>query len=359
MKIRIIADDFTGANDIALQIRKYGLKTMTLIDQESFNDSYDVVIESSESRNIDPQLAREKLEKIYDKYFQLGFDKIYKKIDSTLRGNIGSEINPLIERLKNKEKIIFVIGFPKTKRYLIDGFHYIDDIPLNVTEFSKDPHHPIQSNYILDYVDGELIKASDFKNESVLLNKINQSEKKIIIFDSKDEFDLMNIAKFISNNNLDRYIVGSAGIMEYLMEVWGFKKPRVLIYSGSINNINSNQLNYIKSTIDAKNNKEIVIFDSLKDGICNNKNIVVEQAREIAHYIKDQNINNIIIGGGETAFALLNSLGVKNLHIKAEIEPGVAYGEYGNYRIITKPGGFGSKKIYKKCKEFLINTDNI
>ena len=59
MKIAIIADDFTGANDVGVQLNKYGLNVVTALEEI---ESSDVIIYNTESRNIDEDEAKKKVE---------------------------------------------------------------------------------------------------------------------------------------------------------------------------------------------------------------------------------------------------------------------------------------------------------
>ncbi|RLI05767.1 hypothetical protein DRO22_02310, partial [Candidatus Bathyarchaeota archaeon] len=119
----MIADDFTGACDVAVQFKKQGLETVVLTDIEflgSFKGVFDVVVVDTETRNLTSEDAYRKVRRAVRLLRQNNVKLVYKKIDSTLRGNIGAEINAVIDELDVKA-IIVAPAFPDQKRTVING----------------------------------------------------------------------------------------------------------------------------------------------------------------------------------------------------------------------------------------------
>lgn len=94
--VGIIADDLTGANDTALQFYLKGANTQILLSDEiepiNAKGTQTWAI-STESRNVEPEIAYERVLKATKMFAEkLNPDFYYKKIDSTLRGNIAIEV---------------------------------------------------------------------------------------------------------------------------------------------------------------------------------------------------------------------------------------------------------------------------
>ena len=94
--IGIIADDLTGANDTALQFHLKGANTQILLSDEieplNAIGTQTWAI-STESRNVETDVAFEKVSKSARMFAEkINPDYIYKKIDSTIRGNIAVEV---------------------------------------------------------------------------------------------------------------------------------------------------------------------------------------------------------------------------------------------------------------------------
>ena len=110
--IGIIADDLTGANDTSLQFFVQGCKTQVAFGEEITIDENlktEVFALSTESRNVEPQIAVERVKKAAENIFkEYNFEYIYKKIDSVLRGNVANEIITMVEALEYDAAIIFL-----------------------------------------------------------------------------------------------------------------------------------------------------------------------------------------------------------------------------------------------------------
>ena len=92
----IIADDLTGANDTALQFYNHGAATQILLncDEEPLNiKGTQTWALSTETRNVDAETAYHQVKEAAQMFVEkLKPDYYYKKIDSTIRGNIAIEV---------------------------------------------------------------------------------------------------------------------------------------------------------------------------------------------------------------------------------------------------------------------------
>ena len=153
-KIGIIADDFTGANDTGLQFSKKGASTgvlLNLCDIVNALNELDVAVFDIESRFDDQKTAFEKVRKVSQLLTQNGVPDIYKKLDSTMRGNIGAEIDGAIEGTSAKAAFV-VPAMPSMGRTTIGGICYVNGAAVNQTEAANDPKNPVVSSYIPDII---------------------------------------------------------------------------------------------------------------------------------------------------------------------------------------------------------------
>src|SRR5690606_19142490 len=122
--ISIIADDLTGASDTGIQFRKYGLKTKVIVDVnqlEQFLDSDEVLAINSNTRPVHGEKAYKIVYDICCLLKQSGFTRIYKKVDSTFRGNPGIELEAVMDAL-GANLAVLVPSFPENGRYMLDGY---------------------------------------------------------------------------------------------------------------------------------------------------------------------------------------------------------------------------------------------
>src|SRR5690554_854228 len=126
--IVVIADDLTGANDTGVQYKTNGYKTIVKIDYASFNvnnlKNYDVVSINADSRILDMKSSYNRVYEIAKKCNASEYEYIYKKMDSVFRGNIGSEIEAVIDAV-SPEITLVAPSFPANGRVVKEGFSYL------------------------------------------------------------------------------------------------------------------------------------------------------------------------------------------------------------------------------------------
>ena len=147
----IIADDLTGANDSALQFHLHGAGTQILLSEnvEGLNlKGTSTWAISTESRNIAPKEAYDKIKYItqvmIDKFNP---DYFFKKIDSTVRGNIAVETLGMLEIL-GWDAAIVIPAFPTEGRVTVGGYHLLKGVPIERTEMARDPYSPIEESHL-------------------------------------------------------------------------------------------------------------------------------------------------------------------------------------------------------------------
>lgn len=139
-KLGVIADDLTGANDTGVQFSKQGLKTIVLSKADSLvelSKQADVIVLDTESRALSKQDAYERVKEAANRLVEAKISIIYKKIDSTLKGNIGAEIDAVMDATGINPAIV-VPAFPANKRVTVGGYQLVNQIPLGKTEASRD-----------------------------------------------------------------------------------------------------------------------------------------------------------------------------------------------------------------------------
>lgn len=387
-KLVVIADDLTGSNDTGVQFIKNGQKVfvtsrLCFEDMEQEMLKNDVLVINTESRFIDKNTA-------YNRLFKLGLflkskkiQTIYKKIDSTYRGNIKYEILGLQDSLGLK-KVFIVSAFPKVKRQVIEGKIFVNGELLENTMFAKDPKNPISKSFIpeiLEIKNYSIMKASNLK--------LKELSKEYIIFDSFNDNDLKTISKFLNTYSENYLLVGTGGLAEYL-NIAFISKINLLI-SGSANEVSHNQIlellkdesvvSYMININKVKENNTEIVKEVLKkfeealqekkdfliysekiinyDNIYENSIILMNFIKKLSNKLLNKyfiNLEKIFITGGDTAINILEFNGINGIAIKGEIEPGIPYGtimyNQNEYLIATKAGGFGQSHSLRNILKF-------
>lgn len=313
--IGIIADDLTGANDTALQFHLRGCNTQIILDYHAVPGSKthtQAWAVSTESRNLEPELAKEKV-RVATKNLLENFhtEHFYKKIDSTLRGNIAQETLAMLEALEWDAAIILP-AFPNEGRITVGGYHLLKGIPIERTELARDPHSPIYESHIPSILkrqladeEKELVSSIELntvmKGAGPILVKLNElisQGKKLIVIDAVSTIDIEQI--ILASEKCSHRILpcGSAGAAQALGNIWlpEMKYQHIaktipalpkLIISGSSTDLTASQIKKLAEDEDIEN----TYFIELKLG-----DILNDESDEISERaIRNLNKDNTVI----------------------------------------------------------------
>ena len=208
LKIVVLADDFTGANGTGVLLRKSGLRVCTLLDPSQITPQtladFDAVSFSTASRSLPVDAAYARVQEAAAQFRQYPVRRFAKRIDSTLRGNLGSETDALLDRLGENTMAFVVPCFPSANRIHVGGYLLVSGVPLHRTDAAHDPKNPIrtsrpavlfaaQSRYPIASVSLEDLQ----ENETRLIGKLHTmhaSGVRTVIFDAVTEADIKQIA---------------------------------------------------------------------------------------------------------------------------------------------------------------------
>ena len=319
--IGIIADDLTGANDTALQFHIRGANTQILLNPEILPEnrlSTQVWAMPTETRNLPPSEAYERVkstvELLKDK---LGIEFFYKKIDSTLRGNIAAETLAMLEVL-DWDAAVLLPAFPQEGRITVGGYHMLKGVLIERTEHARDPQSPIYESHIPTLLKkqlpeehsdliGQIEMTTVIKGAGPVLQKLNSliSEgKKLIVADAMTTTDIEQIVLAMEKSSYKILPCGSAGCAQVLGNIWlpemsnqhDFKTIQAMpkfIVSGSATKLTAQQLQKLEDDEEFENTYFISLTlenimqkipDELVDRICANlikKNVVVVHTSNI------------------------------------------------------------------------------
>ncbi len=295
--VGIIADDLTGANDTALQFQQKGANTKILLDSEcspKVKAGTEVWALSSESRNDAQELAVSKVEKAVSTFTEnFSFDYYYKKIDSTLRGNIALETLTMLNILEYDAAIIMP-AFPQEGRITVGGYHLAKGVPIGRTEMAIDPHSPITESHVPTLLTSQLGEDSAdivglidlrtvMNGAGPILMKINElinDGKKLIVADSTSLTDVEQIALAIKKCDKKILPTGTAAGAQVLSKYWlaGIEKeggnisidklPK-LIVSGTATQITANQIKKLEQSDDFDDVNFIALESTeILEGVC-------------------------------------------------------------------------------------------
>ncbi len=313
--IGIVADDLTGANDTALQFFIKGSNTEIIFDTDENIQNHPNIgtfALTTESRNINAKEAAQKVwegaKKLKD---NLSVEYFYKKIDSTLRGNIAVETLAMLDAI-GYDAAVIAPAFIREGRITIGGYQLLKGVPIERTDAARDSYAPIYDSYIPDILKKQVnesfydsiatiqlnVVAKGAGPITTKLNELVSGGKKLIVIDAVSAIDLEQIVLAITKSQFNILPVGSAGLANALGNVWLplnnsepvqkiIPKLPKLILSGSKNSMTTAQIN--KLLLDDDINNVYSIDLKLQDILSNDSDAMAE--RIIHNFGKD----NIVI----------------------------------------------------------------
>lgn len=268
-KVIVVADDLTGANATGVLLKKNGFDTFTVLDAAGGSDpalsGCDCLVVPTESRAIDPNEAYDRVKAALLTTKNDGVALYAKRIDSTLRGNLGSETDAFLDVLGPEYTAVCVPCFPSSGRVLVGGYLLVNGIPLQKTEVAKDPKNPIttssakqlylsQSRYPLETIHLDDI-AKGVESLAARMKAAVEGGARILVCDSVAIEDMETIVDALVTAGL-KFIPVDPGVFTAVSAKKILPKTRtvgagkVLMVVGSVNGVARTQVKELLSGLE-------------------------------------------------------------------------------------------------------------
>ncbi len=388
----VIADDLTGAMDTGVGLARAGLSAVI-----SFSTSADVTSEAmvvtTDSRAESATEAYRRV-RLAGERFRDFF--IYKKIDSTLRGNVAAELQALLD-VTGAPHAVVCPAFPAIKRTVLNGNLFVDGVPVHETSFSRDPVSPVTRSNIAELLRvGSGISSLQLGIEEVergpgrLAEAIRGCDSRAVVVDATEERHLQVIAEAVVLSDERLLPCGSGGLGAHVPAAFGYAVrdqtlppaptgPALLVI-GSRNDVSIRQLQRVIDTVNPPvvrveprefrtragrtpranqlaaeivrlftQNGVVVLSSSLSDYAPQMRHTMAPILGAIvSRVLATSPLSGLFLSGGDVARAVCGENGIQGLRILGDLQPGVIVGEavgirYQGLRVITKAGGFGNE----------------
>jgi uncharacterized protein YgbK (DUF1537 family) len=279
--IVVIADDLTGANATGVLFENKNCKIATFLDlltyfkeEKGAYKDYDVISINTDSRSIAKEEAYNRVATVTNSFKNEDIKLLSKRIDSTVRGNVGSEIDAVLDSLADNYLAIVVPAFPASNRITIGGHLLVNSIPLERTDVAKDPKTPVETSCVSKIIARQSkykigsIELSSLKNdEKEVIEEINSLQKegkKIIVFDAVNQQDINKIAAVVSKLKTPVISVDPGPFTLALgvksLSSNGSQDSSILATIGSATNLTRTQV----ANLEENTNSLLVLVDSRK-----------------------------------------------------------------------------------------------
>lgn len=271
----IIGDDLTGSNATGALYARSGLRTVTVNSSESVRhvaDEADVVLANIESRHLDPALA---VESVRDVVNHLGFAPrlFVKRVDTTLRGNVGAESAALLDWVRahrpgRRVAALVVPAFPESGRTTVGGMQLLDGVPIHRTWAAADPFGPVTASSVEAIIRQQadrpcyqvltdVVDAGGDRLASVIAQAAADAD--FVIVDAEDSADIDRIALAASGiTDVDFVIVDSGPFGAAFARAIGIgaadrtRERPILAFCGSLTQQTRDQIEHLERHTDAR-----------------------------------------------------------------------------------------------------------
>lgn len=190
----IVADDFTGANDTGVQLKRRGVSTSVVFSCEFIGSEGSFVLDT-ESRAMSPVEAYAAVTAGLKGVDLSAFDRVIKKVDSTLRGSVASEIKAT-DDLYGSELVVFAPALPDLGRTTVGGVHLLKGVPISKTELASDPKTPVTEDNITRLLEAVYDEpVAHIPLDAVSGGNVDFSAGRVFTCDAVTNADLQNIIK--------------------------------------------------------------------------------------------------------------------------------------------------------------------
>src|SRR5690348_2131902 len=408
----IIADDFTGATDIAGMLVKNGMRTIQTIGvpaKGTIPDDVDAVVVALKTRSI---AAKDAIAQSLDalKTLQAAgcvrfFFKYCSTFDSTDQGNIGPVGDALLDALGGKQAI-YCPAFPENGRTIFFGYLFVGDILLSDSHMRHHPLNPMtdsslvrvlarQTRHKVGLVPLKQVQAGSAALRGAL-DKLAGDGVRHVIVDAVADTDLGIIGEAVGDDVLvtggpgvalglpaayrrrgplahksgadalprnDRsapVLAGSRPAAE-LHQIATFKGPHLALDTDAIcrgEPVGDKALAWAKGKLgngpillSASDKPEAVKALQQKYGVEKSSRAIENTMAQLAKGLVAAGVGRLVVAGGETSGAVVGALDVTALRIGPEIDPGVPWtASVGQPLLLAlKSGNFGAPDFFTKA----------
>lgn len=235
--IIVIADDLTGAAEIAGIGHSYGLSTALLTEVSENLPVSDLLVIATDTRSMSEEEAVNETHRLCQNIKQAlprlsearkaamtplqraqalarpdEMLHIFKKTDSALRGHVHLELRALVEESRY-EQVMYLPANPSKGRTIRGGRYFIGSVPLDQTEFKFDPEFPATT-----------------ANVAAAIGVAPGSRLRIC--DAEDKQDVHRTVKLALNNRIPTLLAGGADLFIAFLEELGRKPARAKAFPG-------------------------------------------------------------------------------------------------------------------------------
>lgn len=409
MYIGAVADDFTGATDLATTLRARGMRAVVVIEDRPVDPARladaDAVVVALKTRTAPVATAIAASLRAVDRLVDAGAERVYVKycstFDSTDEGNIGPVLDAVLARLE-ADRTVVVPSFPANGRTVREGLLYVGDDLLEDSSMRHHPLTPMTKSRVRDILAPQTSAAITeiplhvvHEGVGALRTAIDDAQPGYVIIDAVTDEDLAVIAAASSHL---RVLSGGAALAAGIDAPVGAATgalapvgPGRLVVCGSTSRKTRAQLADaaaggaamrridLDRAVDHPQDEAAAVaawvrglptdavpvvysvaeLTDVRAGSADVSSAVEDVlASVVSQLVASNDVHRIIVAGGETSGAVVQRLGISMLEIGPQLAPGVCWstastGDGHRVALALKSGNFGADDLFTTAWEVL------
>ncbi|MGD2175247.1 MAG: four-carbon acid sugar kinase family protein [Candidatus Brocadiaceae bacterium] len=398
-----LADDLTGAIEVGALFARRGIaapvSTELSLEPTETARTADVLVIDTESRHLEPAAALQRVRNLATPAAAANVQFLYKKTDSTLRGNVGAELGAVLNAWPDAA-LLYVPAYPRLGRVCMDGRLFVRGVPGERAATASDALEPVEHGSIPRLLASQtdapvrVVPAPERLQAALAATP----RPVILVCDAETEAQLRQYAELADTLNV-RLAAGPAAFAGHLADAMPLAgstpgtAPRaetVLFVCGSLNptslaqvdaareagfpvmQLTPQQLSGTAGTSGALHPDLVsyVADQMAKHGRALVRTSQPEEAQRRSHLevrdamggaacalLKRCDPDAVVVFGGDTAYGIMQACGQRVVWPVAEVLPGVPVSRavlVGRPRaLVTKAGDFGPPDVVRRIHRYL------
>lgn len=385
-QVLVLADDLTGALEVGAVFAGRGLPalvtTETELDPPGVRGRNVVHVIDTETRHVSPADAFRIVHAIARAARAQGFRYIYKKTDSTLRGNISVELGAVAAAFPDFP-LIYSPAYPTMGRTVVEGRLCVDGVPVSETRFSTDGLNPVRESHIPTLLKSSVcgIGAHSIRTEALR----DPLPPGVHVLDSNTEEELQSSAQVFAKSSQLRLAAGPTGFARYLVDAVDLTRsapppmPRpasCLVINGSRHAVSTAQIQYVERlgwpTVPAGAVAQVetgsgwFLMQNPMVPALAGPDFALRIGESVHHVLRLARFDAMVVFGGDTIYGIVKAIGLNRMWPVGEVLTGVPAARFdpdvfegiggsgeGSFHLITKAGGFGAPELLLRVREKL------
>ncbi|MHA7218637.1 four-carbon acid sugar kinase family protein [Arthrobacter sp. MDT1-48-3] len=397
--VGIAADDVTGATDSVVQFSRTGWSSRLLLG-ELLPDSVfpgSALAVNTDARALDSATARQATASAIRNLATAGADRLYLKIDSTMRGSVPAQVAGALDAWQEQHPGCFAVvcpAYPAMGRTIEDGLLRVHGGPVEDSPAGRDPVTPVPTSEFSQLLPGTATISLSGSAERDAQALRNAAGSGVVVVNAASDDDLRTLAAALVVAGPTAIPAGSAGLAAAMAAAWAdagavhaaaepapaAQGQRIVVVVSSLHDVARAQTDHLQSQLDSADLRILQPNESLLDqpnrlaqwaaaeleipeslprvvvitspeavggsetlsgtAIANSLASVVQQT------LARTSVGALVLVGGDGARAVLDATRAQALRITGAIQEGIPVGvvEGGTAAgkiVVTKAGGFG------------------